>query len=97
MNGLKYDENKLRMDLIPNEALIGMAEVFGFGANKYGDHNWRMGIKHSRLYAAAQRHLISYWSGETKDIESGLHHLKHALVNIAMMLELPNHDDRYII
>jgi len=95
MGGTKHDKEKLRMDLIPYEAMEGLAEVLGFGATKYGDHNWRGGVAHSRLYAACQRHLSSYWNGETLDPESGINHLKHALANIAFMLALPEEDDRY--
>jgi len=95
MGGTKHDKEKLRMDLIPYEAMEGLAEVLGFGATKYGDHNWRGGVAHSRLYAACQRHLSSYWNGETLDPESGLNHLKHAMANIAFMLALPEEDDRY--
>ena len=93
--GTKYDSGKSRMDLIPTEVLVGMGDVLGFGAGKYGDHNWRQGIKHSRLYAAAMRHLTAHWSGETKDPESGLDHLAHAATNLAMMIASPDHDDRY--
>jgi len=97
MGGTKYDSKKPRMDLIPTEALVGMGEVLGFGAEKYGDHNWREGIEHSRLYAAAMRHLTSYWSGESVDPESGLSHLFHAMTNLAMMTASPDYDDRYRI
>lgn len=98
-NGRKDDTNKLRMDLIPYAAFISMAEVLGFGCKKYEEHNWRKGIKHSRLYAATLRHLTAYWAGETLDKESGLNHLGHAMVNIAMILETQDNkelDNRYV-
>jgi len=95
MGGTKHDAQKPRLDLIPAEALVGMGEVLGFGAEKYDAHNWRKGIDHSRLFAAAQRHLWQYWNGDTLDDESGLNHLKHAMTNIAMMLASPEYDDRY--
>lgn len=93
--GYKADKDKLRMDLIPYEALIAMASVLGYGAQKYEEHNWRKGIAHSRLYAATQRHLTAYWNGEDSDKESGLGHLAHALCDIAMMLASSKEDDRY--
>ena len=95
MGAKKYDSGKLRMDLVPKEAVDALAEVLGFGAEKYGDHNWRNGLAHSRSYAALQRHLTAYWAGETFDPESGLSHLKHAIANLAFMLALPDQDDRY--
>ena len=95
VQGKKYDMNKERMDLVPWSSVREMAKVLTFGADKYGDHNWRNGIEHSRLYAATMRHLTSYWLGESVDPESGLSHLAHAMTNLAMMTESPEYDDRY--
>ncbi len=75
--GLKFDQNKPRMDLLTWEALKGLGNVMGFGATKYGDHNWRKGIKFSRIYAAALRHLLASLAGEDLDPESGLDHIDH--------------------
>jgi len=38
---MKFDEGKAPLALIPPEALLEIAEVFGFGAEKYGVNNWR--------------------------------------------------------
>lgn len=43
-----------------------------------GDHNWRKGYDWSLSYAAAQRHLAQFWSGEAHDRGSGLLHVLHA-------------------
>lgn len=94
-NGTKYDEDKPRTDLIPAGALMEIGRVFGFGAKKYGDHNWRLGIAHSRLIAAALRHIMYYQQGQTFDEESGIHHIAHAAVNLLMLMESPSYDDRY--
>jgi len=84
--GLKYDAGKLRLDLIPSEAIRALGEVFTYGANKYDDRNWEKGISGDRLYAALQRHLLAWHEGETKDKESGLSSLAHALCNLAMLV-----------
>ncbi len=83
--GVKFDGDKLRMDLIPVEAITGLAEVLTFGARKYGDRNWEKGMDWSRLYAATLRHLFSWWSYGPED-ESGYSHIKHALTDIAMLV-----------
>lgn len=83
--GRKDDSDKLRYDLIPISALEGLAEVMTYGANKYGEHNYRM-VDKERYVAALFRHLIAYRKGEDNDQESGFHHLKHALSNIAIIL-----------
>lgn len=93
--GSKYDTDKDRLDLVPWHAVREMSKVLTFGSKKYGEHNWRNGIAHSRLFAAAMRHLTEYWNGETLDTESGLNHLSHAMTNIAMMIESSEYDDRH--
>lgn len=67
--GLKYDTDKPRMDLIPAEAEIEEALVWGYGAQKYADHNFRKGIKFSKLIAAAKRHINAIQRGENWDID----------------------------
>lgn len=75
----KLDTNKPPMDLIPWEAMTGVAQVLDFGRQKYAPHNWRKGFLWSRLTAAALRHLFSWLSGEDNDPESGMSHIDHAL------------------
>lgn len=98
--GVKHDTSKRRMDLIPASLLNGLAEVLAYGAKKYGDNNWRKGLAWSRVYAALQRHLIDFWSGENLDSESSLPHLYHAACNLAFLIEYFNAnfgtDDRHM-
>lgn len=97
--GKKFDDGKIRVDLLPSESLFEVAKVLTFGAVKYGEHNWRKGIEWSRLYAAAQRHMMKWNAGETHDDESGMNHLAHACVNLLMLLSYeknhPDLDDRF--
>jgi hypothetical protein len=86
--GVKHDDGKLRLDLIPPEAIRALGEIFTHGCQKYGDRNWEQGIAPDRLYAACQRHLLAHRLGEATDPESGLPHLAHALCNLAMWLTL---------
>lgn len=96
--GRKYDAGKARMDLLPPMPLVRIADVFSMGAVKYEDRNWEGGIAWGRVYAALQRHLHTFWSGEELDAESGLPHLAHAGFGILVLLEyLSTHrelDDR---
>ena len=75
---IKFDAEKLPLDLLAFEALEGTAEVLRFGAKKYGAHNWREGMSWSRLFAALLRHLFLWARGKDYDAESGLRHLDHA-------------------
>lgn len=76
--GLKYDGDKLRYDLVPPEALEEIVKILTFGAQKYTDRNWEKGINYGRVYGALMRHLQAFWRGEDVDPESGLSHLSHA-------------------
>jgi len=97
--GLKYDQEKPRMDLLDPEFLEGLANVLTFGAQKYAAHNWRSGIALSRCIAAALRHLGAFNRGEDVDPESGYSHLYHAACCLMFIAWTVNHkpefDDRY--
>jgi hypothetical protein len=97
--GIKHDESKRRMDLVPTSLVSSVARILEFGARKYGDNNWRKGLKWSRVYAALQRHLADFWEGNDLDSESGLPHLYHAACNIAFLIEFYDKrkdlDDRF--
>lgn len=95
----KFDQEKTRFDLVPIEPLWDIANVFTYGSKKYDDHNWRRGMRHGRLYASLQRHLMDYWLGEDVDPESGYSHLAHAGCCLMMLMWCqryqPENDDRY--
>lgn len=98
-SAMKFDDNKLPVNLLSTEALLQTAAVLKFGADKYHAHNWRDGFAWSRPLAAAMRHIMAYNDGEDKDPESGLSHLAHAACCIMFLLEFekthPELDDRY--
>jgi hypothetical protein len=89
--GVKDDKSKLKIELIPPEVIVALAKVLEYGAIKYEARNFEKGIHFSRLWAAAQRHLWSYWGGEIYD-ESGMPHLYHALCSVAMLVTLTERD-----
>lgn len=97
--GRKDDSEKPRMDLLDADFLEGVARVLTFGASKYAAHNWRGGIKYSRLIAAAYRHLGAINRGEDTDSESGLLHAYHLgcciMFLASMQTKRPELDDRY--
>lgn len=83
--GVKYDNEKMRYDLLPPEAIEGAVAVFTMGAGKYGERNWEKGLKYGRIFAALMRHMWAWWRGEDIDPESGLSHLHHAACNVMML------------
>lgn len=98
-SALKFDNDKLPVNLLSSEALLQTAAVLKFGAKKYAEHNWRKGFLWSRPLAAAMRHLLAFNAGEDRDSESNLSHLAHAMCCIMFLLEFekthPELDDRY--
>lgn len=88
---MKYDENKLMYHLIPYEILESLAEIFTYGYKKYANDEketkWRE-VEIERYESAMFRHYISWKKGEDYDKESNLHHLKHMLWNISVILYL---------
>lgn len=85
--GLKFDGDKLPMELIAPILLSGVAEVLAFGANKYSARNWEKGMSWSRVYGAMLRHMTAFWSGENLDKETGLPHLWHAACCCMFLME----------
>jgi Domain of unknown function (DUF5664) len=87
----KADASKLRLSLIPPEAILALGRVLTFGAAKYGDNNWRLANSEAdrgRIIDALLRHLIAHLSGERLDVDSGLPHLEHVLCNAAFLVAL---------
>lgn len=84
--GVKFDEGKPRMDLLPPELLTEVAKVLTFGANKYSERNWEKGMDWGRVYGALQRHLNAWASREGCDKETGFSHLSHAACCIAFLI-----------
>lgn len=87
--GMKFDEDKLRYDLLPTAALEGLVNIVTFGAQKYGPENWKQ-VKNARnrYFAAAMRHMWAWFKGQTNDPDSGRPHLWHALCNVAFLAQL---------
>lgn len=99
--GEKHDEGKVRLDLVPPSLMLAAGRAMTHGALKYGAQNWRKGLLLSRVYAALQRHLLAFWSGEDLDPSSCLSHLDHAAACLAMLIELyetfPELDNRPVL
>ena len=82
----KNDQEKPRLELIPPEFIFAVGEIFSFGAKKYGDNNWALGMKWSRVFGALMRHLWAWWRGDLHDAETGKSHLWHAAANLAFLI-----------
>lgn len=84
---IKFDDDKLRFDLIPPEWEEALAKVLSHGAKKYKSNNWQTG-EIDRYIAATMRHFNAYRSGEFLDSDSGMPHLWHVMTNIGFLITL---------
>lgn len=78
---LRFNNDKLRWDLLPLQPLEEVIKVFMYGAKKYPSWNWYRGFPYSTSYDSGVRHRASWWKGEDNDKESGLPHLAHSIIN----------------
>ena len=92
----KYDEDKVRMDLVPLECIESIAKVLTYGADKYEENSWQeLPDFWKRYKAALLRHLTAIDKGELIDKESGLYHIDQVLTN-AMFLSWGFHNGKAI-
>ena len=56
-----------RFDLIPAEPLARLAKIYGLGAQKYDDNNWKNGNKWSACLNSLERHLNKWKSGKNNE------------------------------
>ncbi len=99
LTGKKADNGKPAMALLSGTALLEIAKVLTFGAQKYDAWNWKGGFKWSRVASALLRHVFAWLGGQDKDEETGLSHLAHAGCCILFLLDFEvnkiGEDDRY--
>ena len=67
----RNDIGKIRLDLIPPEALLELGEVFGEGAVRHGDENWKKGMPNSVVINHMMRHLLLYMTGDRDEPHMG--------------------------
>jgi 5'(3')-deoxyribonucleotidase len=108
--GLRYNEGKTRLGLIPTSAIEGIGKVLTYGANKYtvkdadgnividGANNWKKGLPWMEVIDSLERHLTAFKNGEDIDPESNCYHVDHLLTNAAFLKEFykiyPQGDNR---
>lgn len=96
--GLRFNEGKLRYDLMHPIAIQGLVEVLTVGANKYAERNWEKGMAWSKVLASLMRHLFAILRGEDYDPETGKLHADHLQCNAHFLSAYykiyPQGDDR---
>ena len=97
--GTKNDNGKCRLELLDAEWLEEVGWVLTHGAKLHSDHNWRNGLKLSRVLGSILRHTLAILRGEDIDSDSGLSHTAHLGCECMFFFWLVRHrpdlDDRY--
>lgn len=98
--GGQKNQKLARIGSIDPQAILRVAQVAGFGEQKYSRLNYLNGYDWSLSFDACMRHMLAFWSGEDLDPESGLPHLAHAawhnMAMIAFMEKSIGTDDRFV-
>ncbi len=84
---LRFNKGKVRLDLVPDSAVLGIGDVMTYGASKYAERNWEKGLDWMSVVASLERHLKKFKKGEDFDDESTLLHIDHVLANAAFLKE----------
>jgi hypothetical protein len=96
--GLRFNQGKLRYDLVEPRAFQDFVQVLTDGANKYFDRNWENGLSWTSVLASLKRHIAAIERGEDFDPESGRLHIAHAACNVHFLnsfyYTFPQGDDR---
>lgn len=93
ISGAEKGRKLARFDLIPARPLWELAELYGAGAEKYTDHNWREGMPIGMHVAAAMRHLSLFQQGVDIDPETGAKHVIAVAWHMFALAELLEHDE----
>jgi hypothetical protein len=95
--GVKYQKDE-QLHHIDPLSLLALGRVYEFGGRKYDAYNYLKGYDYSLSYDAMQRHMLTFWSGEDCDPESGefhvLHAVFHGLTLASFLLRDIGNDDR---
>lgn len=76
--GGEKGQKPAQLGAIDPRALLVLAEVAGFGCQKYETFNYLRGYDWRLSIDAMTRHALEFWAGEDNDPESGLPHPAHA-------------------
>lgn len=86
-DGLKHDGGKLRLSLVPAEAIEAIGAVMTHGAEKYGKDSYKQ-VDPERYRDALMRHICKWLKDpHGKDEDSGMPHIWHIITNAAFLCE----------
>jgi hypothetical protein len=95
--GVKLDNNKIQMELLPLRELREVARVLTYGAKKYAPDNWKkVPNAKERYMGALLRHFTEYREGNVFDHETcpdPLRHIAQVACNALFLLYFELQDE----
>lgn len=91
--GLRHNEDKNPLELIPPRWIWDLGLLFKAGAKKYARNNWLRGMSYANIEGCLMRHFLKWRMGESHDPETGLHHLVHVAWNALALVTYS--DEKY--
>lgn len=85
---------KTMYSLIEPTFLKEVAEILTFGAEKYYKDNWKKCEDKSLYVDALYRHIERWRLGESRDPETGKHHLSHACCNLMFLFWMDSDENK---
>ncbi len=100
--GQHKDEGKTRLDLVPPDFIVDLADHMTYNLKKYPERNWEAGINYSKIYGSVLRHIFAWIKGERYTQDTNKSHLISAVCNLLFLYEyekrnMTKFDDRSII
>jgi hypothetical protein len=89
---LRFNDGKLRWDLVDWTSLEEMVKVLEAGAIKYAPDNWKKGLHREETLESLQRHLIALFKKEELDPDlttltgQDIHHMGNIMCNAMFYL-----------
>lgn len=84
--GLRHNEGKNLLELLPAEWFWALGMVTTRGSIKYAPRNWERGMAWSKCVGCALRHIFKFVCGERYDPETGCHHMAQAAWNCLALM-----------
>lgn len=83
--GLRFNQGKVRVDLLPPDAITALANLMTVNELKYPDRNWEKGMPWSDVLASLERHFLELKAGEDVDPTDRQHHAVKIMWNAMAM------------
>lgn len=98
---MRFTGGKRRMDLVPPDAIMALADLMTVNGHKYPDRNWEKGMDYSMVLGSLKRHTAEFEAGVDIDPTDNQHHAIKMMWNAMALYCYWNrgvgNDDRHVV